>query len=55
MPANVQDVYNPSNHQLTVTAVQVGGRTYTNAIVTVGAIGSLGGNVTGVAAAAAAA
>jgi hypothetical protein len=51
MPANARDVYNPSNHQLTVAAVQVASKVYTNAVVTVGSIGSLGGNVTGVAAA----
>lgn len=36
MPLNIQDVYSPSTHQLTITAVEVDGIVYTNAIITVG-------------------
>ena len=38
MPASATDVYNVSTHRLTVAAVQVGSRVYTNAVVTPGTI-----------------
>jgi uncharacterized repeat protein (TIGR03803 family) len=34
MPQSIQDVYNPSNHQLTIMAIEVGGKVFTNAIIT---------------------
>jgi uncharacterized protein (DUF2141 family) len=55
MPANVRDVYNPATKELTIAAVQVGGRVYTNAVITPGTILSINnstaaahGTITGV-------
>ena len=39
-----QDVYNPSTNQLTIPSVLVGATTYTNVIVTVGNVLSIGGS-----------
>jgi uncharacterized repeat protein (TIGR03803 family) len=38
MPTSAMDIYDGANGQLTIAAVTVGGRVYTNAVVTVGAI-----------------
>jgi uncharacterized repeat protein (TIGR03803 family) len=43
LPRNVQDVYDPSSQQLTIAAVQFGTRVYTNAVVSVGTVVSVGG------------
>ncbi len=43
MPANVRDVYDPATKELTIAAVQVGSKVYTNAIVTVAKVDSVGG------------
>jgi uncharacterized repeat protein (TIGR03803 family) len=42
MPTNVQDVYDPTTNQLTIAAIQLGSTVYTNAIITVGTIASVG-------------
>ena len=38
MPASVRDIYDPVTRQVTVSAVQAGGKVYTNAIVTLGTL-----------------
>lgn len=43
LPGNVQDVYDPSHHQLTIAAVQFGPRVYTNAVVAIADVVSVGG------------
>jgi uncharacterized repeat protein (TIGR03803 family) len=43
LPRNVQDIYDPSRHQLTIAAVQFGTRVYTNAVVAMGEVVSVGG------------
>ncbi len=43
MPANVRDLYNTGNNELTIAAIELQGFVYTNAIVTVGSIVSLAG------------
>lgn len=43
MPANVRDVYDPATKRLTVAAARVGNKVYTNAIVTVDKVDSVGG------------
>jgi hypothetical protein len=43
MPANVRDVYDPATKRLTVAAAKVGSKVYTNAIVTVAKVDSVGG------------
>ncbi len=35
MPLYEQDVYNAATHELTITAIEVGGKVYTNAVITV--------------------
>jgi uncharacterized repeat protein (TIGR03803 family) len=45
MPAAGLDTYDPLSHQLTIAAVQVGGRVFTNAVIVPGAIRSLGGTL----------
>lgn len=47
MPASVQDQYNPSTKQLTITAIQYSGKIYTNAIVNLGTVVSVGGSPVG--------
>ena len=38
MPGSATDVYNPASQTLTIAAVEVGGRVYTNAVVRIGSI-----------------
>ena len=44
MPASVQDQYNPSTKQLTISAIQYSGKIYTNAVVNLGTVVSVGGS-----------
>ena len=42
MPNSARSVYDPASGRLTIPAIQVGGRVYTNAVVTIGKIVSVG-------------
>lgn len=42
MPHNAVDVYNPASKQLTISAIAVGGQVYTNPVVTVSQVISVG-------------
>jgi hypothetical protein len=43
MPGNVRDVYDPATNQLTIAAIQLGTTVFTNAVVTVASLVSVGG------------
>ena len=43
MPAAAWDEYNPASRKLTIAAIQLGGKVYTNAVITVGKVVSGGG------------
>jgi hypothetical protein len=42
MPLHVRDVYDPASHELTIAAVQLGNKVYTNAVITPGIVHSIG-------------
>ena len=43
MPHNIRDVYDPATHYVTIAAIQVGNKVYTNPIVTLGNYVTAGG------------
>jgi len=48
MPTSVRDSYDPSSHRLTIAAIEVGGKVYTNGVVTLGGLVSVGARGTDV-------
>jgi uncharacterized repeat protein (TIGR03803 family) len=42
MPASLGDVYNPATKELTIAVIRYGGQIYTNAVITVGTVLSVG-------------
>jgi hypothetical protein len=43
MPTGIRDTYDPATHRLTIAAIEVGGKVYTNGVVTLASLVSYGG------------